>query len=68
MKPNVKKIKKMFSSLQFVLTLLMSIFALAAMTAVAVVMLLKFNNTMTENVVTNSSQVVNQVARALNLY
>lgn len=72
MKPAVKKLKNMFSSglssLQFVLSFWISIFALAAMVTVAIVMLVKFNNTMTNNVVTGSAQVVDQVARALNLY
>ena len=72
MKPNVNKLKNIFSSslssLQFVLSFWISFFALAAMTTVAIVMLVKFNNTMTTNVVTNSAQVVNQAVRALNLY
>lgn len=72
MKPTVKRIKRIFSnslsSVQFVLTFWISVFALAAMVTVAIVMFLKFSNTLTANVVTNSAQVVDQVAIALNSY
>ncbi len=72
MKPSFKKIKMLFSnslsSVQFVLSFWISLFALSAMITVAIVMFLKFNNTLTANVITNSVQVVDQVMMTLNSY
>ena len=72
MKSLMERIHSMFSrglgSIQFVLTIWISLFAIAAMVTVATVMFIKFNNILTANVVTNSAQVVDQVLSTLESY